>query len=209
MDLSELQDAVLDGIFKQDRQGQAKNWLNGRYAQVYGLSNWTFKNREITVSIDDNGFINLPAEPFSNSFPEVLKIKAIVGRLGHGINYEFGEDWQTKEAQGDGRGYSFKVESGPPNIVARVTPIPDQSLGPWRLFYIARIKLLEDDTDEPLIPEEHQYQILVNGARAEGLLPRHDAIYQDFEQRYADAVDIMKIDYLSAAEIRGMQWGRA
>jgi hypothetical protein len=185
----EIQDEVISDRFGQDRRARVKNWINYRYGRLWAAADWSFK-MQVTSMVVPGG-----TNAFSRAgMGDIISIQDSTQGLGY---YRL-EAYYPDE---------FHEHAVPTQAVpSAFTVIGDtiyfnSALDSNRTFTIVSkvpFASLSQDTDEPLIPEEFHY-LLVMGAASEGLRSENDPSWQGFEDDYAQGVENMKSEYLSTS----------
>jgi hypothetical protein len=184
----QLQDSVLGTRFNTGQRPEAKNWINARYQQVWGACDWPWKRREGNLGVTGGQqTVNL-----ATNLPTLNRIISLHTDEGDVIPYLAPGEWD--------KFYAAQTDQGTPeaftlvNNVVYLGPIPSTSAN-YPIRYEAKITLLDDDSDEPLIPEADHY-ILVVGAMSLGLKWENDPTWDLPETEYQTMLMAMKNNYM-------------
>lgn len=204
MTFLELQSELLTAAgarFKDGQRASAKRWINHRYAILWGLDNWTFKNAlaDLTVNAGD---------PEVTEPADIGKPKGLWNQYGEKLQYlthvqYVGEHTASSYGGGQGRPWGYTVI----NKQVKLEPTPSES-GTYKLLYQKAVTPLVADGDIPAFPVEYHY-MLVPGATSVGAVNVNDFTYQFAEQEWQNDLQSLRAAYL--ADVRGepVQWGSA
>jgi hypothetical protein len=186
--------------FKETQRESVKKWLNDRYAEVWGLEDWTFRYAiaPLTVSVGDD----TPVMPTDFGIANQLWDAA-----GAKVPYVapdtfFPVHLPSGTATGDPSRFTVI------NKQIYLDPTPGAASAVWNLYYEKALTLLVGDNAVPLLPPEHHY-MLVHGAEATGQIRVQDFTYQFSEQRWQNQLAAMKRNYLVDQRGETAQWGAA
>jgi hypothetical protein len=189
---------VPNARFSEADRDQAKLWINDRYAELWGLENWTFRDRiaQVTVTAGSQTVSAVPAD-----LGPVLTFQLDTGQpLNFLSPQQFQENYYGSTWTGVPSDYTVV------NGAMYVGPTPATSSTSYQLIYEAKLTLLVNDSDVPAIPAEHHF-ILVHGALATGCLTRNDFTYQFAEQRWQNELEAMRRSYRAVQRGDYSQWG--
>lgn len=190
MTFREITDECIALRFEEPQRGQIKNWINNRYAALWGMFDWTFRRAEATCSLTA-GTATL------NGLPGDFGVSFGVW-LGDGTRLEYLEPDDYNDlfygVTDTGAPYKYTVF----NQVITVGPIPATADGAVTIRYERRLTPLIDDSDLPMIPTEHHY-VLVPGALSMGLALYNDFTYQFIESMWQEGIQTLQRDYLIEA----------
>lgn len=216
MTFLELQNALLPaGVgntarFKETQRLEVKNWLNDRYAEVWGLEDWTFRYASSPFSVTAGS--NLGNWTGTGN---LIKDIGIVNHLfqadGTRVTYvdpaTYFERHLGNTAAGSPSVFTIVNTAGfPATRQIMLDPTPDTSSAAWQILYERQMTPLTVDTETPLLPVEHHY-MLVHGAEATGQIRVSDFTYQFSEQRWQNQLAAMKRNYLADQRGEPGQWG--
>jgi len=180
MNLAELRQEVSDRGFDYLPAARINRFLNKRYRRVCNLEAWPFLEASTTLTA--------PA-----SIPDLRAILHVTDTSGNRpLGYE---DYRTildrdPNLRANGNPTSWYLFDGQ----LHVYPLSGNTLS---VRYLRRAAPLTTDGDEPLIPEEYQYEILVEGACADAYRDSDNAEMAALcEAEYASAIDDMRNDLL-------------
>jgi hypothetical protein len=173
--------------FKETQRASVKRWINDRYAEAWGLEDWTFRKATTTVSVTSG----------SNVLPVPTDFGAMLGLFddkGYQILYIAPHDYFRRHL-----GPVVTSQPSTHTIVDNAVlldPTPGVSSSAWQLYYEKDATLLVNDNDVPLLPVEHHY-MLVHGAEATGQTRMNDFTYQFSEQRWQNQLQALRRNFLS------------
>lgn len=200
MTFKELQDELISvpaARFKEGQRASVKKWLNLRYAELWGVEDWTFRRAQGTVTVTAGN--STAAAP--SDFGDVLGFWRDDGEV---LRYMFPRDYfdshlASPSASGSPCRYTLI------NGAVLLDPTPSANAS-YTVYYDRKLTPLVNDNDVPLIPVEHHY-ILVHGATATGSVQMNDFTYQFAEQQWQNQLDAMRRNYLEDAPDEPLQWG--
>lgn len=200
MTFRQLQDELVAGPaprFNETQRAQAKYWINDRYAEIWGLEDWTFRKAATTVTVTSgSNVVTAPAD-----LGTVLGLMRDDGSL---VKYATPNEYFQAHL---GQQSSTTVDRF--TVVNRqilLDPTPGTTSSNWELYYDRVVTPMVADTDVPAIPVEHHY-ILVHGATATGSVMVNDFTYQFAEQRWMNELESMRRGYLVDQRGAAVQWG--
>lgn len=183
--------------FKPTQRDSVKQWLNARYAQVWGSEDWTFRKA--------SGSVTVTAGNATAAAPANYGIgMGLWTELGDLVTYVTPKDYLDT--------HTGTVVSGTPdsytvlNGVVLLDPTPAAS-ATYTCLYEKAFVPLALDADVPLLPAEHHY-MLVYGALSQGSVMMQDFTYQFAEQEWQNEIAAMKRNYLANTRGEPVQWGR-
>lgn len=203
MTFLELQNALLPaGVgntarFKENQRDQVKAWINDRYAELWGLEDWTFRKGKVTVSVTAGSNVLDTPDDFG-----IVLDNGLVTADGEPLTYVTVDEYMRRHLGGS---------SGTPvcyTVVNRqilLDPTPGTTSSAWELYYDKALTLLVNNGDIPALPVEHHY-MLVHGAEATGQVRMQDFTYQFSEQRWQNQLAAMRRNYLADQRGAPDQW---
>jgi hypothetical protein len=189
MNFKAIQDECIsvDGArFAETMRPSVQKWINDRYAEVWGLEDWTFRTGEATITATAG---SATASGLPSDFGVV---RGIWRDDGEPLAYLRAQDWNGiyLGAQQNGTPEHYKLVNG----TLKFGPTPTGTAS-YTLFYDKKLTVLSADGDVPALPSEYHY-MLVHGAIASGSVMVNDFTYQFAEQRWQNAIQGMRAAYL-------------
>lgn len=180
--------------FKETQRASAKLWINARYAEVWGLEDWTFRKAFAAVTATaGSDTLAMPSD-----FGIVIGAKGLVRDDGDYLIYLTPDAFQEVHVG--------TTDTGTPgwytvvNRQVKVHPTPSATSAAWQVHHNKRLVELANDADVPAIPAEHHH-MLVHGSEASGQIRMQDFTYQFSEQIWQNSLDAMRRNYL--VDVRG------
>lgn len=180
MNLAEMRQEVRARGFDFLPPSRIDAWINKRYRRVANLEAWPFMEGSTTLTA--------PA-----SVPD---LRAVLSVMDQTSNQPLGfEDYRTirdrdPNLQATGNPTSWYIFENQ----LHVYPLSGNTLS---LYYLKRVAPLLSDDDEPLIPEDYHYDILVEGAVADAYRDSDNAEMAALcEAEYGAAIEDMRNDLL-------------
>ena len=203
MTFLELQNALLPaGVgntarFKEGQREEVKKWLNDRYAELWGLEDWTFRKAygDLAITASDD----TPVMPTDFGIS-----RKVWDASGAKVPYLAPDDFFDIHIPSG-------TDTGPSSVYTLVNgqiyldPTPGSS-GTWKVYYERKITQLVADGAVPLIPVEHHYA-LVHGAEATGQTRIQDFTYSFSEQRWQNQLAAMRRNFLVDQRGDNSDWG--
>ena len=190
MNFLELQEAVMQDRFGENKRASIKIWLNSRYGRVWAKEPWSFKLVVDTVTLPSGD--TTVAKGDLQRVIRVWDASSDRGSSYYGIETVAPADFYTYASRN--LTYPQGVTVIGDNIVA------DSVASTSRTFYVLGERKwtpLVSDADVPLIPTEFHY-MLVHGAASIGLRVEGDPTADGFEAEYQAAFEDMRRSYMSA-----------
>ena len=198
MTFQELQDAVLEK-FSSDQRPNAMQWINLVYAQLWTAEPWTFR------LVEDTPTTSAGTAAMSGVPSYLGRVKGLWNEEGVPMKALAPSKFNSlflADGTATGQPWSFKVV----NSEIKLGPTPSAA-ETYTLLHQRKITALSADGDEPLIPEEYHW-LLVVGAQGQGQVIFQDPNAGMSIQTFASGTDLLRRDYLEAADVAD-QWGRA
>ena len=199
MTFKALQDELVAGPtprFSSAQRDQVKLWLNDRYAELWGLEDWTFRKAVADLSVvAGNDQVTEPTD--------IGIVLSLVRDDGAPVHYVSPDLFYQSHLTTQSASTSDRFTVVNKQIILDPTPGTSAT---WKLYYDRALTLLSADGDIPAIPAEHHY-ILVHGATASGSVMVNDFTYQFAEQRWMNELDSMRKNYLTDQRGAPLQWG--
>jgi hypothetical protein len=201
----ELQNSLLPaGVgntarFKEGQREEVKKWLNDRYAEVWGLEDWTFRKAVAPLAVTASD--DTPVMP--TDFGIALQLWNETGAKVPYVDPDTFFLAHLSATASLGNPSRFTVL----NRQIYLDPTPGAT-STWQVYYEKALTLLVGDAAVPLLPVEHHY-MLVHGAEATGQVRVQDFTYQFSEQRWQNQLQAMKRNYLADQRGETGQWGAA
>jgi hypothetical protein len=197
MTFLQIQNEVILTQFNDTQRASIKQWINDRYAEVWGLEDWTFRHAEASATVT-------ASVPAISGVTDVGIVKGLWRDDGTELKYlpvrDFNGVYLAPAGQ-TGSPEAFKVVNG----VVTLGPTPGTSAS-YTLWYERKLTQLVGDNDVPALPVEY-HAMLVDGAVSLGGVRMKDFTYQFTEQRWQNAIQGMRRDYLADVRVPGRQWG--
>lgn len=200
MNFKAIQDAVLSDRFQETQRGDCKNWINHRYAWLWGLEDWTFKSATavVTVTAGSQAVTTLPTD--------ISTVVALYRSNGDRLKYlmpvKFFELFYDTTNATTGTPYCFTIVNGQ----LFVGPTSNETAADYKLLYMREVTLLVNDGDTPGLPAGFHFA-LVHGGASEGLKLQNDFTWQFFEQDFQASIQAMSRAYLSDQDGDYQQYG--
>jgi hypothetical protein len=181
--------------FKETQRASVKRWINDRYAEAWGLEDWTFRKAASTVTVTAGS--NVLAAP-----ADLGIVLGLFNDQGTRIAHISPTDYFDR--------HLGPVVTSDPSVHTIINkqilldPTPGTTSSAWELYYEKALTLLVNDGDVPQLPVEHHF-MLVHGAEATGQTRMNDFTYQFSEQRWQNQLAAMRRNYL--ADKRGSAAG--
>lgn len=198
MTFGDILDAVIRDVFDPTDRTAAKTWVNARYGMMWGAAEWSFRqaSANVTVTGGSSTVTSLPADL----------------RVATGLDTDDGVPLKMfREYRDFARRFvgTSNAVSGTPwaftdlNGVLYVGPTPAAS-GTYLLSYEKAVTLLVGESDVPAIPPEY-HLALVHGGKAEGMVMKNILLSDPPEQKWQEALQSMRQDYLVTVRGAGEQ----
>lgn len=202
MTFLQIQNALISSVaarFKESQRDDIKNWINDRYAEIWGLENWTFRHATAPINVvANNAEVTEPSD--------IGIVNGLWNQYGDKLNYLSPDDYYTSHIANTYGGRTAVPDSYTVvNKQVKLDPTPSEA-GAYTILYQKAVTPLSADGDIPALPTEHHY-ILVHGAMATGSVMMNDFTYQFAEQRWANMLESMKQNYLVDQRGETLQWG--
>jgi hypothetical protein len=192
MTFKEIQDAVILDRFNETQRSAIKFAINSRYGRVWALEPWSFKRVQVPVPILP-GLNEVSLEALGLQSVEAVHTYSSASQLQFDRLSAMYPDRFVEERYlgGNDKPYSWSIHTG-------ALRVNSTALLGYTVYALGQKKWvpLVDDTDEPLLPEEYHF-ILVVGAAADMLLRESDPTWQGEEKAYNDQVNEMMRSYMS------------
>ncbi len=199
MTFKEIQDAVLSDRFDESQRGDAKHWVNHRYAWIWALEEWNFQygTDDVTVTSGSQAVTGVTSD-----LAAVLTLQRSDGTPLVPLSPAdfYGHYYGSTQT---GSPEAFTVVNG----AVMVGPTSNETATTYRLVYEKEPTLLVADNDVPAIPAGFHFA-LVHGGAAEGLKLQNDPTFQAFEQDFQASITAMRRKYLSNVRGTHEQFGR-
>jgi hypothetical protein len=182
--------------FKETQRGSVKRWINDRYAELWGLEDWSFRKAFATLPVV--GGTNVATAPTDMAAP-----LGIWDNFGNRLIYMPTRDYFTIHLAGTSSGTPGNFTMVNDQILLDPTPSGSAS---FTIHYDKAVTLLSADGDVPAFPAAYHY-LLVHGATATGSVQVNDFTYQFAEQRWTTGIDSMRKDLLAEQSEETQQWG--
>lgn len=162
MTFLDLQNAVMDSAFGEEKRESVKTWINASYGSLFDEEEWTFAQASANVSVTANSQAvdNIPGD-----FATALSLQRADGVwLSPIAEYrDFAHVYVGGTSIPTGRPESFTAVG----LTIFVGPTSNESSDTYVLVYERCATLLIDDDDVPLIPAQYHLG-LVFAAKAAG-----------------------------------------
>lgn len=200
MNFSQITQEVQNIRFNSGQTSSIQQWINNRYAALWGQEEWTFRYatvQNLTVTQGSTSLGNLPTD---------FGIPIGLWRDdGYPVIYmsprEFWNVYAGATDQGAPQFYTVE------NNTILLGPNPNVSSTTYTSKYERRFTPLVSDSDVPLLPSSCHYHLVI-GALALGLQIYQDFTWQFMEERWQEAIQEMKREWLNDQRGEVRQWGR-
>lgn len=200
MNFLEIQNELLADHFKPAQRDRVKLWINDVYGWVWALEpGWTFRYAEDTVTVTAN------TSAVSGLPTDLGPVTLLLDSNGNELEYLAPREFRRifYGATETGTPVAFTIING----AISVGPLPAETATDFLLQYEKlRTDLVEND-EEPLIPSEFHYPILVHGATEIGLVRQKNPLAMMERVLRDDGVVAMRRQYLTDQRVRNAQWG--
>lgn len=204
-----IQDEVIELRFDSTTRDYVKNWIDARYAAIWGDNDWHFK-KVLAESLSITASDNTPTMP--TTFGRVLHLYD-----NNGVEVEYlspaSFDYRYATDTSESRPMHYTVVNR--QIYLGPIPVSNQT---FKLSYERQVchyadattltaGVMNSDLDTPVWPSEHHY-VLVVGALATGLKLKNDRTWEMAEQEFRLLYDAMAQDLLPPDQPENLQYGR-
>lgn len=188
MNFLQLQDEVLTNRFNANQRPQTKNWINYRYARLWGLEEWTFKYQITDLAVSGNA-----VSIAKGTIGDIVRIWDSSIAPGYSPMEALRAEnlWDNARTTTSGAPFDYTIVG---NTIYFERPM-DQNRT-FKVFSTIPFTNLVNDNDIPLIPSEFHY-LLVVGATAMGQMRENDPSNQVYEQDWNNGVSDMRSAYLT------------
>jgi hypothetical protein len=196
MDVGELLDQILLDRFETEHRPRALLALNNRYAQLWGIEDWTWRFAKVPVSVSVGvSFVGgLP-----NDFGVPLYFWDPDGKELSYLDTSYFQSAYATSTPGTPAAWTVIDQQ------IYLGPTPDTSSSAYQTYYRRRLIQLTDETQIPDFPQEFQLA-LVHGARAELLAFYNDPTAPVMDAEFQKDIEALRREYLSDATGEPAMW---
>jgi hypothetical protein len=192
----ELQDATLAAGFAEAQRIDAKRWINFRYAWLWDIADWSFKNATDLVTVTAG------SQTVTGVAADMLQVLGLFNSAGTPLvaipDYTaFAEAYIGTTASAATLPEAYTILGS----TIMVGPTAGTTDSNYLLVYKKGATELVGDNDVPAIPPLY-HLALVHGAKAEGFkLNAVPSLADSFDADFQAAITAMKATYLSNLEV--------
>jgi hypothetical protein len=202
----QVQDILVGERFGSGMREEIKRWINLRYAQIWGDSEWPFKRvwRESW-----NIQVAPPTMP-----PAYWKTTRLVSSDGTVLGFldpdRFDSTYPVGSDGGTPAHYTVlnsQIYLGPSTSTASLVHSYERRPCHFNSSDVLTPGLMNADDDYPVWPVDWHYALVV-GATATGLKMQNDPTWDSLEQEFGSVILSMREDLLPPDQYQNLQYGR-